>query len=128
MDQPSISNIGFRYGIYTALVLVVYALSLQLADYGNNTWFGMLSFVILAVAIIIAHRGYKDAGDGYLSYGQGLGLGTFMSALSGVFTETSVYIYLKIIDIEAMELLREETRISMDRAWQTNWSTRAWPF
>ena len=115
MPQPGITQIGLRYGVSTAVILVAYSLTLQLTGYEDNAMLGFLVFVILGLAIFLAHKAFKDQGDGYLGYGQGWRLGAFMSAFTGTITGTFTFIYLKLIDKEAIYLLVEQTRIGLEQ-------------
>jgi len=114
MGQTSFSQISIRYGLITSLVLVVYSLIVQMAGYDTDTALGYLSYVILVVGIYMAQKAFKDQGDGFMSYGQGLGLGTIISAFSGFFVGVFSYLYFKMVDETAIEMAIEETRIGLE--------------
>lgn len=114
MGQSTFSQIGIRYGLITSLALIVYSLVVQLSGYGNDTVFGILSYAVLVIGIFMAHSAFKDQGDGFLSYGQGLGLGSLISAFSGFFVGVFSYIYFKFFDQTTIEMAIEETRIRLE--------------
>lgn len=97
-NKVSISQIGIRYGLITGLIMIVYGLILQLAGLATNTWLSSISYVILIVMIVLAHKDFKEGGDGFLSLGQGIGIGTLLSLVGGVLSSIFSYIYLKFVD------------------------------
>ena len=72
---PTPRQIGLKYGLYVGLVLVIYSMVLQLTGLALNSTLSYLSYVILIVGIVLAHREYKQEGDGTLSFGQGITIG-----------------------------------------------------
>jgi hypothetical protein len=59
---------------------------------------GNINYVFLIVGIVLAHKAFKEGGDGYLSMGQGLGIGTLISLIGGALSGVFSYIYIKFID------------------------------
>ena len=54
--------------------------------------------IITIVIIFLAHKYYKDNGDGFMSYGQGIGIGFWIGLVSAVISSIFTYIYAKFID------------------------------
>jgi hypothetical protein len=99
-EKVSVSQIGLKYGLIIGLVFIVYGMIIQFLGMDMQTiqYANYATYVFLIVAIVLAHKAFKEGGDGFMSIGQGLGIGTLLSlvgsALSGVFS----FIYLKFID------------------------------
>ena len=108
--QVSPSKIGFRYGIITAIVFIIYGLILQLTGMAANQVLGYLSYLILAVMIYLAHNAFKSSGDGFMKFGQGLSIGMVISAISGVLSGIFTFIYIKYVDDSVL-------KIAMDQAY-----------
>jgi len=107
--QASTSKIGLRYGLISGLILIIYSLILQVAGLASNQKLGWLSYIILAVIIYMAHNAFKQQGNGYLSIGQGLGIGMIISAISGVFSGVFLFVYLKFVDNSMLEEIRDRS-------------------
>ncbi len=97
-DKVTVSQIGLKYGIIMGLILVVYALILQITTYTTNPWLGAVTFLLLIVGFVMGHKAYKAGGDGYMSIGQGLGIGMLISLIGGVVSSIFSYAYIKFID------------------------------
>lgn len=96
--QISPSKIGFQYGIIAGIFLVLYGLILQLTGLAANQALGYVSFVILAVIIYMAHNAFKNQGDGFMRFGQGVKIGFFVSLIGGIISSIFTYIYVSYVD------------------------------
>jgi hypothetical protein len=108
-DKVTVSQIGLKYGIIIGLVFIVYGMILEFMGLELETqqYFGYLNYVLLVVVIVLAHKAFKDGGDGYMSIGQGLGMGTLISLISGVLSGVFSYIYIKFIDDSMLTKIKD---------------------
>ena len=106
-ERTTVSKIGIRYGIITGLVLVIYSLILQLLGLATNKPLGYITYLFLIVLIYLSHKAFKDGGDGYMTIGQGLGIGMLISLIGGVFSGIFSYIYLKFIDDSMIQQIKD---------------------
>ncbi|PJJ61297.1 DUF4199 domain-containing protein [Hymenobacter chitinivorans] len=109
----SSTAVGVRYGLLTGLISVIISFALNVAGLENSPakW---LTLLILIGAIVLAHRAYKQQNGGFMSYGQGLGIGTTLSAVSGVLSAIFTYVYVTIIDTNFIARLMDKTRADME--------------
>ena len=89
-------SVGIRYGIILSLISIVFFL--VFANFAMETYLsiGRWGNTILSIVIIVlAHIYYKQNGDGFMNFGQGVGIafwtGLVSSAIGSVFT----YVYIK---------------------------------
>ncbi len=113
-EKPTIWQTGFRTALILALVLIIYSMILQLTGLVTNEYLGYINYLIIIGGIIWAHRSYKETGDGYMSYGQGLGLGVVVSGLAGLISSIFLYLYIKLIDSSMIGLIMEKARRDME--------------
>ncbi len=103
-------SVGMRYGIIMAAVSVVFFLALTFAGVdqtqGAGRWFGLIFYVIV---IYLAHKNFKDGGDGYMSYGQGMGVTFWIALVSSVIYSIFFYVYIKFIDATFVEAIKNKT-------------------
>jgi hypothetical protein len=57
-----------------------------------------LSFPIYIVVIFLAHKYFKENGDGYMTFGQGVGISFWLGLVSSVISSIFTYFYVKVID------------------------------
>lgn len=108
--------VGLRYGLLSGLIYVIYLFVLFVANLATNTAAGWLGLLIPAAGIYLAHRDYKARNNGFMSYGQGLGIGVILSAMSGLLTGAFNYAYRTFIDPEMAGRMMEEVRAKMEEA------------
>lgn len=113
--QPSLWSVGVKGGLYTGLVLIIFTLISYVAGLNTDPWFGNLfqlfSFVI---GIYLTHKAFKEQGDGFMSYGQGLGLGAIVGLISSVLTAIFAIIYVNLIDDTIISSQLDEMRFQFE--------------
>lgn len=112
--EPSVASVALKYGLVGALIGVVYSLILMVTNLNTNPWLSSLSYVILIGTIVVAMQQYKKNNYGYMSYGQGLGIGTLVAAMFGILNSIFVYIYSTFVDPNFMENVMEQQRIELE--------------
>ena len=87
---------------------------------GMNQSLSYVSYLILAIIIYLAHKAFKDDGDGHMSYGQGLGIGTLVSLVSSVISGVFVFIYVSYINTSYIQQVLDITREQMEEQGQSD--------
>ncbi|HEY8512616.1 MAG TPA: DUF4199 domain-containing protein [Cyclobacteriaceae bacterium] len=110
-------GVGIKYGLYSAgfgiFFFLVRAL-LGLNPYENTWWAVLISLAAGVTFIVLAHNEFKRSGDGFMSYGQGVGIGFWM-ALVGVAIGVLVqWAYTSFVDPEVMNQFYETQRIQLE--------------
>jgi hypothetical protein len=108
---PSVRAIGVKYGLISAAVGVVFFLGMQLtgnSPFGGGWGIGLVRFAIAIVILVLAHKAFKDEGDGFMTYGQGFGIGFWIIVISIVIGGLFSYVYANFIDLTAMDQFYEE--------------------
>ncbi len=107
MEKPSPARVALKWGLISAVISIVYSVIMVLIGKYQDPSMNTVNFLFgLAVAtgvLIYALREFRTLNNGYLSFGQGLGVGTLTSAVSGVVAGLFTFIYLKFIDPSALE-------------------------
>lgn len=107
-------SIGMMYGLYAGLVSVI--IFIIVSALGLNPFGGGLNYIGTAASIVLlvlAHRKYKQSGDGYMSYGQGMGVGFWFTLISCILTVGFMYVYINFIDYTPMQLMLDEQLTKM---------------
>ena len=108
-SKVTVSQIGLRYGIIIGLIFIIYGLILQFLnlDMKMMQYLGYLNYVVLIVAVVLAHKAFKEGGDGYMSIGQGLGIGMLITLIGSVISSIFSFLYLKFIDDSMLTKIRD---------------------
>ena len=107
------SAVAIRYGLLAGLASVIISFGLNMAELEQTPakWLGT---VILILAIVLAHKFFKQQNGGFLSYGQGLSIGTILSVVVGVISAAFSYIYIRLVDPEFVNRIMDKTRSDME--------------
>jgi hypothetical protein len=118
MEKPSSARIALKWGLISAVISIVINLVITLSNAKFSTLVSILMLIvsigISATLLALAMREYRSQNNGYLGYGEGLGLGTLLSAISGLVAGAFNFIYQKFIDPTIVERRLNEARDQME--------------
>ena len=106
---------GIRYGIIGGVIGIAYFLIVNVTggDMTQGVW-RWLSYPITIAIVFLAQKYYKENGDGFMSYGQGIGISFWTGLVSGVITSIFMYIYIKFIDASFLEMIKDKQLEQME--------------
>lgn len=106
-------SVGIRYGILTGLAMIIVSVLLNVTEQeqGPGKW---LTTVILIGGIFLAHKYYKQVHNGYLNYGQGVGIGAILSGVAAILNAISSYIYINFVDPGMAERILNKAQADME--------------
>lgn len=108
--QPSVAPVALKFGFIFGLIGVIYQVVLMVADRGDDRILSSLAYVILIVGIVVAMKNYKQLNYGYMSYGQGLGIGSLAAAVFGFMIGLFTWIYTEFVDTDYIARTMERQR------------------
>ncbi|WP_187264308.1 DUF4199 domain-containing protein [Pontibacter beigongshangensis] len=112
--QPTVASVAIKYGIAGGVIAVLYSAILMIFGESTNKWLGFLSYLILVGAIVIAMQQFKRENEGYMSYGQGLGLGTLVATIMGLLSGIFMVIYTTFIDPDHFATIMDQQRMELE--------------
>ena len=112
-EPASTKQVVMKWGLILGLVSVVLTLITYMSGTVNNAiqWLGLIPTI---GAIVLAHNEFKKSGDGYMSYGKGLGIGTLLNLVAGVISSVFAYVYLSFVDGSYLDLIKEQQITQME--------------
>ena len=116
-DKVTISQVGLKNGLILGLVFIIYGMIIQFLNLDLKTmqYLGYLNFVILIVFVVLAQKAFKEGGDGFMSVGQGLGIGMLVTIIGSVISSIFSFIYLKFIDDSMIQKTLDYTVEEMEK-------------
>lgn len=118
-DKPSTAGIALKYGLYAGLAQIILSLVINLTELNFSKMGGLITFVLsLAIgvtAIVFACKEFRENNKGALSLGEAIGVGTLLSAISGLLSGIFTTIYIKLIDTTFVEKTIENSRRQMEQ-------------
>ena len=113
--RPTITSTALRYGLLVGLASIVFSFILIVTNQIGNSLLGIVSLVIAIVGIVLAQRDFRTRNGGFMSYGEGLGIGALLSLISGLLGSTFSFVY-RLIDPNMADQAMEQARAKMEAA------------
>lgn len=113
-EVVSTRSIGIRFGLIATVVSIV--LFIVPAVIGQNPFKGVWNWIGMAAGIgllVFAHKSFKDDGNGYMNYGQGIGIAFWIALISTLIAVAFMYAYINFIDGNPFELFMEQQQEEM---------------
>ena len=99
---------GIRYGLIGAVISIAWFLVMTMAGMNMQGPAQYVGWIVVVVLIVLAHKYFKDNGDGYMSYGQGVGIAFWYGLISGGIGSVFTYIYVKFVDPGFMDAIKDQ--------------------
>jgi hypothetical protein len=113
--ETTTRSTGIRYGVIAAVIGIAYFLILNTMgmDLTQGFW-SWFRYVITIGILVLAHKYYKDNRDGFMSYGQGIGISFWMGLISAVIGSIFTYIYVKFLDESFITMMKDKQIEAME--------------
>ena len=113
-ERAKVAPFAFKQGIFLGLFLIIYTIVVQFANLATNQNVGYISYLIFIGVIIWSMFEFRAANQGYMEYGQGVGLGFLTSLVGGLISALFSLFYMYVIDPKAIERMLATMRITME--------------
>lgn len=113
-NKSSVKGTSIKWGAIHGLISIIFFVVIDMLGLTGNQglqWSGAIIFVIM---VFLAHKEFKSEGDGYMSYGQGLGIGTFIAVVAGMISTLFTYIYVSFINTAFINNMKEQQIMQME--------------
>ena len=113
--EITIRGTGIRYGAILGLISIAYFMVLVLT--GVNTadgWVRWSGLIFSTALVILGQMYYKQNGNGYMSYSQGLSLAFWVSLISSVISSAFTVLYLTVIDPDFAQMMQDMQMQAME--------------
>lgn len=114
-EKTSTARVALKYGVLGSVVIMVYSTILNVAGLSQNKVLSSLSFVFMLVAIVLAMKDFKEKNGGFMTYGEGLGLGSLTSAVMGLLSSAFTMFYIQFIDNTLLAQGLDQVREDMEK-------------
>lgn len=120
MEKPSTARIALKWGVITSVIIIVYSVFLFMTGLQlKNNSLSYVSYLFLLGGIILALKEYRTLNNEFLGFGEGLGLGTLMSAVTSLISSIFSFLYVTFIDTTIMQQVMDMQREQMEARGMT---------
>jgi hypothetical protein len=113
-EKPSSAKIALKWGAILGLALMLYSSLNYTANLTTNTAFGLVSYALIIGGLVLAMREFRTLNGGYMTFGEGVGLGALTSAVSGLLSGIYNVVYTTVIDPGVMDRATEQVRAQLE--------------
>ena len=120
MEKATVKSVSMKWGLILGVVSIALFIVYVLIDVIGESWVSWIGLIPLILVVVLAHKEFKDDGNGFMSYSQGLGIGTLVSLYSAIVSSAFNFIYVKFIDTEFTANLMEKIEMQWEEAGMTD--------
>lgn len=113
-QQPTTARTALKWGLISGVASMIFTTVLYVSGQAANAGLASLGIIITVVLMVLAMKEFRTGNGGFMTYGQGLGVGTLMSGISGFIASTYAYIYNEFIDPTLRQQLLDKQREDME--------------
>ena len=114
--QPTVKSIATKWGLINGLIGIIFFVIVDFAGMAGNQALSWVGVIIFAVLLVLAHKEFKAEGDGFLSFGQGLGIGTLIAVISSTMSSAFTFFYVSFINPNMIETIRDRSIAEMEES------------
>lgn len=108
---PTTRSVGMKYGLILGVIAVAYFTIMMVMGVDMQGGFGRWGGLIFDVIIIyMAHKAFKDDGDGYMSIGQGTTISFWIALIGSGISSVFTFVYIKFIDNSFVQQILDKQR------------------
>jgi hypothetical protein len=114
VETVTTRSVGIRYGLILSVISIAYFLGISMAGLaGEGGIWSFIGAIPSIIVIVLAHKYFKDNGNGFMEYGQGFGIGFWIVLISSIVSSAFTYVYIKFIDTTFTQTMLDKSRDSM---------------
>jgi hypothetical protein len=109
-EKLSPTRVALKWGVILGISLMLVTLIMYLTDQGSNPWFGLLTLVAMVSVLVLSMQEYRKLNGGFMTYGEGFGIGALLSAVAGLLSSLFNTFYNVVIDPTIQQRAFEQAR------------------
>lgn len=113
-QKPTTARTALKWGVISGIASMIFSTIIYVTGQITNSWLSSLGFIITIVAMVLAMKDFRSQNEGFMKYGQGLGIGTLMSGIAGFIGSVFGYIYMQFIDPTLRQQILDKSREDME--------------
>ena len=112
--QTTTARTALKFGIISGVAGIVFISILYVSGQAANSSLAWLGSIITIAVMVLAMKEFRTLNGGFMTYGQGLGIGTLLSGISGFIGSVYSYIYQEFIDTTLRQQILDKVRDDLE--------------
>ncbi|OIN57653.1 DUF4199 domain-containing protein [Arsenicibacter rosenii] len=113
-EKVSSARFALKWGVILAVGQILFSTALYMTDQMGNAGLSSLSYILIIAVLVMAMRDFRSANNGFMSYGEGLGLSALIGGVSGLLSSAFSVFYTTVIDTEVMGRMVDRVREDLE--------------
>ncbi len=114
-NQTTTTRTALKWGVVIGIVNILFSTGMMVSGQIANQTLGYVVYLIWGVGIYLAMSDFKKENQGFMSYGQGLGLGTLKCGIVGLISGAFSFLYMKFIDTTISDQIMKKAVEDMEK-------------
>lgn len=99
MEKPSTARIALKWGIISSIISVIFTIILYNFDLWKMFWIAATGgLAVILIILILASKEFKSLNDGFMTFGEGLGMSMLVIMVSSLISNAFNQLYVNVID------------------------------
>ena len=113
-QQPTTARAALKWGAISGIGSMIFTTIMYVTGQVANGGLAWLGMIIPIAAMVMAMKEFRTQNGGFMSYGQGLGIGTLLSGIGGFLAGVYNYIYNEFVDPTLRQQILDKTREELE--------------
>jgi hypothetical protein len=114
-NQTTTTRTALKWGVIIGIINILYSTGIMVSGQIGNQTLGYITYLIIGVGLYLAMSDFKKENQGFMTYGQGLGLGVMKSVIVGIISGFFSFAYIKFIDPTISDQLMKKAIEEMEK-------------
>jgi hypothetical protein len=119
-NQTTTTRTALKWGVIIGIISILYSTAIMISGQIGNQALGYVIYAIIAVGLYMAMNDFKKENQGFMSYGQGLGLGVLKCTIVGLISGFFSFAYMKFIDPTITDQMMKKAIEEMEKKGLTD--------
>jgi hypothetical protein len=114
METTTTTRVALKWGLINGVIAIILATLIYVFELWKYGWASLIGLIPLAIFMYLAHKEFKEGNEGFMNYGQGLGIGVLIGAISGLISSAYGLVYTEFIDTNIMQNIKDFQIVTME--------------
>ena len=116
-EKVTIGSFGVKQGIYMGLFFILYSIPAFVFSLNSSMLYSLLSYLIIIGVLVWSMNEFKKSNDGFMSYGQGVSLGSLLTLIGSAISAGFSVIYIQFIDPNFIQRTLATSRTMLEETY-----------
>lgn len=113
-QQTTTARTALKWGVISGVGSMIFTTIIYVTGQVTNPSLAWMGTIIPILAMVMGMKEFRSQNGGFMSYGQGLGIGALLSGIGGFLAGVYNYIYNEFVDPTLRQQILDKTREDLE--------------